>query len=111
MPRIAHLVALGEPHHIVQRGNRRLPTFFRNDDYQILSGGYARVVRQASGCDLGILHDDQSIPVKASMSLRPFSKLNIFDFLPECYLLLFFHATDLDTAHRHGRFFRLRGTA
>ena len=33
MPRIARIVVPGEPHHVVQRGNRRLPTFFQNDDY------------------------------------------------------------------------------
>jgi len=27
-------VAPGVPHHITQRGNRRLPTFFGHDDYQ-----------------------------------------------------------------------------
>lgn len=34
MPRIARIVVPGEPHHIVQRGNRRLPTFFEEDDYR-----------------------------------------------------------------------------
>lgn len=33
MPRIARIVVPGEPHHVVQRGNRRLPTFFCDDDY------------------------------------------------------------------------------
>ena len=33
MPRIARIVAPGYPHHITQRGNRRLPTFFSDDDY------------------------------------------------------------------------------
>ena len=33
MPRIARIVALGYPHHITQRGNRRQPTFFSEDDY------------------------------------------------------------------------------
>ena len=33
MPRIARIVVPGEPHHIIQRGNRRLPTFFKDDDY------------------------------------------------------------------------------
>jgi len=34
MARIARAVAPGIPHHITQRGNRRLQTFFNNDDYQ-----------------------------------------------------------------------------
>ena len=33
MPRIAIVVAPGFPHHITQRGNRRQPTFFSDDDY------------------------------------------------------------------------------
>lgn len=33
MPRIARIVVPGQPHHVIQRGNRRLPTFFRDDDY------------------------------------------------------------------------------
>jgi putative transposase len=34
MARIARVIAPGFPHHITQRGNRRLPTFFRNEDYE-----------------------------------------------------------------------------
>lgn len=34
MPRIARIIAAGLPHHVTQRGNRRMTTFFRNDDYQ-----------------------------------------------------------------------------
>ena len=33
MPRIARVIAAGYPHHITQRGNRRLPTFFGDEDY------------------------------------------------------------------------------
>jgi len=33
MPRIARVVAPGVPHHITQRGNRRLQTFFCDEDY------------------------------------------------------------------------------
>jgi putative transposase len=33
MPRIARVVALGYPHHIVQRGNRRQEVFFADEDY------------------------------------------------------------------------------
>ena len=33
MPRIPRIVVPGEPHHVIQRGNRRLPTFFCEDDY------------------------------------------------------------------------------
>ena len=34
MARIARVIAPGFPHHITQRGNRRMPTFFRNEDYE-----------------------------------------------------------------------------
>ena len=34
MARIARVIAPGLPHHVTQRGNRRQPTFFCNDDYQ-----------------------------------------------------------------------------
>jgi putative transposase len=33
MPRIARVVVPGFPHHVTQRGNRRQPTFFNDDDY------------------------------------------------------------------------------
>lgn len=35
MPRQARVVIPGIPHHVVQRGNRRLPTFFRETDYRL----------------------------------------------------------------------------
>ena len=34
MARLARVIAPGFPHHITQRGNRRLPTFFRDEDYE-----------------------------------------------------------------------------
>jgi putative transposase len=34
MPRLARVVAPGRPHHVTQRGNRRLDTFFHDDDYR-----------------------------------------------------------------------------
>jgi len=34
MSRLARVVAAGVPHHITQRGNRRQPTFFGDEDYQ-----------------------------------------------------------------------------
>jgi len=34
MPRRARLVVPGYPHHVTQRGNRRLPTFFEDADYR-----------------------------------------------------------------------------
>ena len=34
MARLARVVVPGYPHHITQRGNRRLPTFFGDDDYE-----------------------------------------------------------------------------
>ena len=33
MPRIARVVVPGYPHHVTQRGNRRMQTFFGEDDY------------------------------------------------------------------------------
>lgn len=34
MARLARAVAAGVPHHVTQRGNRRQPTFFSDDDYR-----------------------------------------------------------------------------
>ena len=34
MPRVARLIAPGIPHHVTQRGNRRMQTFFCDEDYQ-----------------------------------------------------------------------------
>jgi REP element-mobilizing transposase RayT len=34
MPRNAHIVAHGYPHHITQRGNNRAPVFFDDEDRQ-----------------------------------------------------------------------------
>lgn len=45
MPRAARLVHPGIPHHVTQRGNRRLPTFFSDADYRF----YLRLLRRA--CD------------------------------------------------------------
>ncbi len=38
MTRIARVIAVGFPHHITQRGNRRLPTFFCDQDYHEYMG-------------------------------------------------------------------------
>ncbi|MFH0783658.1 MAG: transposase [Pseudomonadota bacterium] len=35
MSRIARIIAPGIPHHITQRGNRRMETFFCDEDYQV----------------------------------------------------------------------------
>ena len=45
MPRVARLVHPGIPHHVTQRGNRRLPTFFSDADYRL----YLRLLRHACG--------------------------------------------------------------
>ena len=34
MARIARVIAAGIPHHVTQRGNRRMTTFFREQDYR-----------------------------------------------------------------------------
>jgi putative transposase len=44
MPRLARLVIPGFPHHVTQRGNRRLPTFFSDGDYAL----YRHLLRE--GC-------------------------------------------------------------
>jgi putative transposase len=38
MPRLARIVAPGFPHHVTQRGNRRLRTFFSDDDHEAYIG-------------------------------------------------------------------------
>ena len=38
MARIARVVVPGVPHHVVQRGNRRQPVFFRDADYELYVG-------------------------------------------------------------------------
>ena len=35
MGRLARVVVPGLAHHVTQRGNRRLPTFFQDDDYRL----------------------------------------------------------------------------
>ena len=35
MPRIARIIAPGVPHHVTQRGNRRMETFFCDEDYRL----------------------------------------------------------------------------
>ena len=44
MARRARLVVAGQPHHVTQRGNRRLPVFFSDGDYR------AYVALLAEGC-------------------------------------------------------------
>ncbi len=34
MARLARVVVPGYPHHVTQRGNRRQPTFFSDEDYE-----------------------------------------------------------------------------
>jgi putative transposase len=34
MVKIARVIAAGIPHHVTQRGNRRMQTFFGDDDYR-----------------------------------------------------------------------------
>jgi putative transposase len=50
MPRLARLVIPGIPHHVTQRGNRRQPTFFSDDDYRLylhLLGHWSRLAGTA----------------------------------------------------------------
>ena len=48
MARIARVVAPGIAHHVTQRGNRRLPTFFGADDYATYRALIADSCRQAN---------------------------------------------------------------
>ncbi len=48
MARLARVVVSGLPHHVTQRGNRRLETFFCDEDYAAYRGLVARFCRQAS---------------------------------------------------------------
>ena len=45
MARIARAVAPGFPHHVIQRGNRRMQTFFNDDDY----AAYLRLMTEWCG--------------------------------------------------------------
>ena len=58
MARIARVIAAEIPHHITQRGNRRMPTFSRDADYAfagsignqlIAKGEYGSCLRENSG--------------------------------------------------------------
>jgi REP element-mobilizing transposase RayT len=35
MARLARVIAVGAPHHVTQRGNRRQQVFFCDDDYAL----------------------------------------------------------------------------
>lgn len=47
MPRTARVVIPGLPHHVIQRGNRRMPTFFSDDDYRAYRSLLAEGCRNA----------------------------------------------------------------
>ena len=46
MARVARVVAVGYPHHVTQRGNRRLQTFFGEEDYRAYLKLMAKWCRQ-----------------------------------------------------------------
>lgn len=48
MARIARVIASGIPHHITQRGNRRMQTFFGDDDYRAYISLLAEWCRKCS---------------------------------------------------------------
>jgi putative transposase len=52
MARLARTVVAGYPHHITQRGNRRLPTFFSDDDYEAY---LALVAEHCEACGVRVL--------------------------------------------------------
>jgi len=47
MARLARVVAAGLPHHVTQRGNRRQPVFFADEDYETYRDLLAEGCRQA----------------------------------------------------------------
>ena len=47
MARLARVVATGVPHHVTQRGNRRQPVFFGDDDYRTYKALLAEGCRAA----------------------------------------------------------------
>jgi len=51
MSRIARVVVSGYPHHVTQRGNRRLPTFFSDEDYEAY---LALMAEQCTACGVAI---------------------------------------------------------
>ena len=52
MARLARVVIPGRPHHIIQRGNRRLPTFLCDDDYE----AYLTLLAEHAGaCGVAVL--------------------------------------------------------
>lgn len=53
MARIARVVVPGIPHHVTQRGNRREPIFFRDEDYQFYRTLIAEAVRHAGAAVWG----------------------------------------------------------
>lgn len=64
MARIARVIAAGIPHHITQRGNRRMQTFFGDDDYRAY---ITLLVQKMSGGDLGVLpHAESCAPDRRS---------------------------------------------
>ena len=61
MPRAARIVVPGVAHHVTQRGNRRLKTFFKAEDYvrylELLAAACTRVdraLRQRRGYGEGL---------------------------------------------------------
>ena len=55
MGQVARVVAPGMPHHVIQRGNRRQTTFFREEDYGVYIDLMAQWCPYASRGDLGVL--------------------------------------------------------
>jgi len=51
MPRIARIVAIDYPHHIIQRGNNRQPVFFDTTDRELYLG-LLRKYAKGSGCKI-----------------------------------------------------------
>lgn len=51
MARLPRTVVPGYPHHVTQRGNRRLPTFFSDEDY---AAYLAFMAEQCAACGVAI---------------------------------------------------------
>ena len=82
MARIARVVASGYPHHIIQRGNRRMDVFFSDDDYLT----YIALLKKASlrydvdiwaYCLLANHAHFIAVPEKADSLARCFSDVHV----------------------------------
>ncbi|MDP8225022.1 MAG: transposase [Candidatus Lernaella stagnicola] len=75
MARIARIVAVEHPHHVIQRGNRRQSTFFCDEDYEsyldLMAGWCTKHAVEIWGYCLMSNHVDLiAVPTRTEESLR-----------------------------------------